>query len=175
MFWCFIGIKLPITELQNLYWLHKLNDEDECSAVINVCLNSELCFSPQDCSSGLGRASGWFVLHVNHYHHSHWTWYSSGHHYRGWSVCLDPQEDVALVCLRANQLRAYGTSPAPMHTPANQWSRGYWLQSGPIETHYWRVEFNWPLHRKTLSGWVLINILNFYIFILKSCWPVDQN
>lgn len=141
---------------------------EDCCAVNNVCLNSELCFTPQDCFSGLGRTSSRFVLHVNHYHHNCWTWYSSGHHYRGWSVCLDPQEDVALVWLRANQLRAYGTSPAPMHTPANQWW-GYWLQSGPIETRYWRVDegvqFNWPITQKN-SLWMgfELNVLHTEFF-----------
>lgn len=75
-----------------------------------------VCFTLQDSVNGHGWTSGRCILHVNHYHHRRWTWYSAGHHHRGWSVCLGPQEDDTWVRLRANQLRHYGTSPAPMYT-----------------------------------------------------------
>lgn len=118
---------------------------------------TSLRFALQDYVNGNGRTSSRCLLRVNHYHHRRRTWYSAGHHYRGWSVCLRPQEDDAYVRLRANQLTPYGTSPAPTH--ANQWSLTPDWTIRTI-TRYW-----WCAWTFTQTGWK-----HHVVFLISTCY-----
>ncbi|TRY97384.1 hypothetical protein DNTS_032900 [Danionella cerebrum] len=69
-----------------------------------------------DGAGGCGRASFGLVLAADHHHHGRGPLRSIGSDPRGRSLHLHPQEDVAVIGLRANQLSLTVPAPPPAHT-----------------------------------------------------------